>query len=113
MLKEAGHVRLADLEKAMDDEVYRLYKISDIDRVAIEAELRTESNPLVGGEQMGDKVNDEDAVEVSIERILIAESGHSDDTSSIEVAVRWISYTVGIVLGRFELGTANMPGRAV
>ena len=39
------HVQLAEIERQIDEEVYRLYGISDEDRQAIEAELATGSIP--------------------------------------------------------------------
>jgi len=70
---------LEDVEKAIDEEVYRLYGISDADRRAIEAEL---AEPAAEGEEADEK-----------------EADYIDDE---ELALRWISYAVGIVMGRFQ-----------
>ena len=70
---------LADVEKAIDEEVYRLYGISDQDRKAIESEL---AQPVAEGEEAKEE-----------------EPDYIDDE---ELARRWISYAVGIVMGRFQ-----------
>jgi hypothetical protein len=77
----AAHARLTNLERQIDNEVYRLYGISDEDRAAIEAELAGRSS---AGAETKEKT----------EPPMTAE----------ELAVRWISYAVGIVLGRFTIG---------
>jgi len=82
----AAQARLAGLERQIDDEVYRLYGISDEDRAAIEAELR------------GDFRSTIDDPRPSIE------NRQSKIVNRQELAVRWISYAVGIVLGRFTIG---------
>ncbi len=74
---------LADVEAEIDEEVYRLYGISDEDRAAIEAEL---SGPDDGGE-------------------------HEEPQPKIdgeELARRWISYAVGVTMGRFSPGAAGI-----
>ena len=83
--------RLFNLESKINDEVYGLYGISDIDRAAIKAELAGEPLPT-----------DEDEIETILNK---------DDDDDVELpmdckelAVRWISYAVGIVLGRFWPG---------
>lgn len=82
--------RMTALESQIDDEVYRLYSISDEYRAAIEAELAGE--PLIGEE-------DEDAEPTGDE-----EEDTEPPMTAEELAVRWISYAVGIVLGRFRPG---------
>jgi len=72
---------LADVERAIDEEVYRLYGISEADRKAIESEL---AEPAAEGEER-DYIDDE------------------------ELALRWISYAVGVVMGRFQPGSGG-PG---
>ena len=71
---------LADVEKAIDEEVYRLYGISDQDRKAIESEL---AQPVAEGEDA-------------------AKDAGTDYIDDEELAHRWISYAVGIVMGRFQ-----------
>jgi len=94
-----AQARLAALEAQIDDEVYRLYEISDEDRAAIEAELVGE--PLIS--------EDDDTKH--------ATRTTSDDVeppmTQEELAVRWISYAVGVVLGRFRPGVADELGSAV
>lgn len=88
----AAQARLATLEAQIDDEVYRLYSISDEDRAAIEAELAGE--PLIGEE-------DEDAEPTGDEE---EDTEPEPPMTCEELAVRWISYAVGVVLGRFRPG---------
>ena len=79
---------LKDVEKAIDEEVYRLYGISDGDRKAIESEL---AQPVAEGEEAKE-----------------AEPDYLDDE---DLARRWISYCVGIVMGRFQPGGDLGQGR--
>jgi len=72
----AARARLRELEARIDEEVYRLYGIADEDRAAIEAELGTTSDA------------DDDGPPFTRE----------------ELAKRWVSYAVGIVMGRFRPG---------
>ncbi len=87
--------RLAEIEAEIDEEVYRLYGISGEDRVAIESEL---AEPVVAedgeGAPDGEEGTEADGV---VERR--------------ELALRWISYAVGVVLGRFSLGEEGAIGR--
>ena len=76
------------VERDINEEVYRLYGISDEDRRAIESEL---AEPVAEGEE---------AEEV--------EPDHIDDE---ELASRWISYAVGIVMGRFQPGVVGSLGQ--
>jgi hypothetical protein len=77
---------LADVERDIDEEVYRLYGIGEADRRAIEAEL---------------------------EKPVKDDSDSSSDSSNDyideeELARRWISYAVGIVLGRFQPDSGDL-----
>ncbi|MEM2097382.1 MAG: hypothetical protein QXI70_04425, partial [Methanothrix sp.] len=74
------HESLQDVEREIDEEVYRLYAISEEDRRAIEAELEGA---------------DEEQCEIDEE----------------ELALRWIDYCVGIVMGRFSPGVPHALGR--
>ena len=78
---------LADAEKAIDEEVYRLYGITDEDRKAIESEL---AEPVAEGEEVKE------------------EPDYIDDE---ELARRWISYAVGIVMGRFSPDISGALGQ--
>ena len=83
------HHDLAALGKNIDEEVYRLYAISPEDRKAIEDELAAAPS----SEDAADEVetqNTEDGIE-SDEDVLTRE----------ELGQRWVSYAVGVVLGRF------------
>lgn len=79
---------LADVEKAIDEEVYRLYGIGEADRRAIESEL---AEPAAEGE---------DAEQ---------EAG-TDYIDEEELSRRWISYAMGIVMGRFQPGVGALGG---
>ncbi len=72
----AAQARLRELEAQINEEVYRLYGISAEDRAAIEAELGATATA------------EEDEPPLTRE----------------ELAKRWISYAVGIVMGRFQPG---------
>ena len=76
----ALQTRLRELEAQIDEEVYRLYGIADEDRAAIEAEL-------AGGPQAADE---DEAPEPPLTRE--------------DLAKRWVSYAVGVVMGRFRPG---------
>jgi hypothetical protein len=78
---------LKDVERDIDEEVYRLYAISDEDRKAIESEL-ADPKALLDSNSNSDSNND-----------------YIDDE---ELARRWISYCVGIVMGRFQPGTGDL-----
>jgi hypothetical protein len=91
---------LASLEHEIDEEVYRLYGIGPDDRKAIEMEL---AGPAIGNDVSeatplnGDNVTEGDETETKV-------------TTKAELAVRWISYAVGIVLGRFSPGKVGELG---
>jgi len=86
----ARHRNLSEVEKEIDEEVYRLYEISPEDRKAIEEELASEpaAREDENGEDEAESAGDPDEVE---EASLTIE----------ELAQRWLSYAVGIALGRF------------
>lgn len=76
-------------EGKIDEEVYRLYEISPDDRKAIEEELASATTVDGEGEE---------------EEAPIAEESIEVDAASLtleELARRWVSYAVGIALGRF------------
>jgi hypothetical protein len=83
------HCDLVAVEKEIDEEVYRLYEISPEDRKAIEEELA--SGPVAEDESSeGEHATGEEPPEPE-EASLTVE----------ELAQRWVSYAVGIALGRF------------
>jgi len=92
---------LQQLESQIDDEVFAMYGISSTDRAAIEAEL-------AGG---GMSEDEEETKEGKTE-----EEGKEDTPQSMnpaELAVRWISYAVSVVSGRFQPGIAGSLGSAI
>jgi hypothetical protein len=98
-----AEARLAALEAKIDDEVYHLYGISDEDRAAIEAELASQA--LAVAEDDGGTV---------VEGVADEESAEAETSMTpAELAVRWISYAVGILLGRFSPGVSGTLGCAV
>ncbi len=85
----ARHRDLAVIEEAIDDEVYRLYEISSEDRRAIEEELS--AAPVLDDEaDEGEAENEEQSTEADAVSLNVE-----------QLAQRWISYAVGIALGRF------------
>jgi hypothetical protein len=87
--------QLAKSEKAIHQEVYRLYDIQPEDRAAIERDLQ-EYQPA--DEDDADETRD-DAVEPK-----------STALTKEDLAYRSVSYAVGIVLGRFKPGAGNGVG---
>jgi hypothetical protein len=97
----ARHHRLAEIEQDIDEEVYCLYGISDEDRAAIEAELVEPTAQDASDEENGDFSSDTEDIEAAEDAPLTRE----------ELARRWISYAVGIVIGRFQPGIDGALGR--
>lgn len=94
--------QLAALEAEIDAEVSRLYGLSEEDLAAIEREL---NGPAASG-------GDDEAGEND------TESGDDDedaeatgDLSPADWLRSWVSYALGTVLGRFEIGTPGGLGR--
>jgi hypothetical protein len=94
------HARLAEIERQIDEEVYRLYGISEEDRRAIEAEL-------AAGGTSTENEEDEEPGDTDSEETETTETFWSEE----DLAKAWISYVVGIVMGQFEPGSENGPGR--
>jgi hypothetical protein len=92
-------LELIDVERQIDDEVYRLYEMSDADRKAIQLELETA--PAAS--------DDEDAAGSNNDR-PDAEACEEASVSSQELAARWVEYAVGIALSRFEPGVKGALG---
>lgn len=98
--RASRHGRLTVLEMEIDAEISRLYGLSEDDLAAIDRELA--DTPAIS--------SDEDAEEPS---------GNNDESEDVEVlelsqaelSRRWISYAIGTVLGRFEIGTPDGFGR--
>jgi len=94
------HTRLAEIERQVDEEVYRLYGISDEDRRAIEAEL-------AAGGTTAENEDDEEPGDADAEETATTETFWSEE----KLAKAWISYAVGVVMGQFEPGKENGLGR--
>lgn len=95
----ARKAQLASTEHEIDEEVYRLYGISDEDRAAIEAEL-AQPVPVVA------LAEPTEAVTLTDDEVVVEEP-----TTRDALARRWVSYAVGIVLGRFQPGIEGAIGR--
>lgn len=100
-VKKKREEEIARLEAELDDLVYDLYGISDEDRKLIEKELSEREETVEGGEEEeGSPPKEEEETE---EYPLTRE----------ELAFRWVSYAVGIVLGRFSPGIEGELGSAI
>jgi N-6 DNA Methylase len=90
--------RLANVEHAIDEEVYRLYGVSPDDRASIERELAAlpSEDELAEAEDSG-----------------VAKAGEREASPSTgqKLARLWISFAAGIVLGRFDIGGEDGVGR--
>jgi hypothetical protein len=93
------HTRLAEIERQVVEEVYRLYGISDEDRRAIEAELAAGAT--------AENEDDEEPGDADAEETGTTETFWSEE----KLAKAWISYAVGVVMGQFEPGKENGLGR--
>jgi len=92
-------LRLNDLEAQINDLVYTLYKIGPEDRHAIESEL-------AGGVMLADEsetANPNEDGEAQAEPTL----------NLRDIALAWLSYAIGIILGRFQPGTSDALGSAI
>lgn len=94
------HQKLAEIEQKVDEQVYRLYGISDEDRVAIEAELAEPATNDASDDASDDPSSDTEDTAMAAEALL----------SRAELARQWISYAVGIVMGRFQPGIDEALG---
>jgi hypothetical protein len=81
--------RITNLDIQINDEIFALYGISPADRAAIETELA--GGPLI--EDIGEGLAQEEA-----------EEDVPQSTNTEQRAARWISYALGVVLGRFVPG---------
>src|SRR6266487_546417 len=102
---------LAVVEQQIDEEVYRLYSIGEEDRLAIEAEL---AEPTLAADDAGENGEDEPAAkdnEVTPNAEIGPDHGAvAGGLTRQALAARWISYAVGIVLGRFQPGVDGALG---
>lgn len=98
-LLEQKKNQLHQVEQRIDEKVYRLYGMEEEDQTEIEAALRTGSVGAAEGEE-GEEETDEDLDIASQEQLI----------DSSKLSLRWISYAVGIVLGRFQPGIPEELG---
>ena len=90
---------LARVESGIDEEVYRLYGVSEEDRRAIEAELATsESDDADSADDAGETVDE------------ISDDLKTSSVTRQELAKQWIAYALGVVLGRFQPGVQGALG---
>jgi len=90
------HEQLANIEREINEDVYRLYDISDDDRRAIESELAEER--AIEGDQEDENAGEKGDFQAAP---LTCEA----------LARQWTSYAIGIVMGRFEPGVKDGLGR--
>ena len=97
---------LTEVERQIDEEIYSLYDISAEDRQAIEAELAEPAAMVM--DDAGENSENEPFVE---DNRTISNDDTASDASTVAgglkrqvLAARWVSYAVGIVLGRFQPG---------
>ena len=92
------HAELAATEHEIDEEVYRLYGIEGEDRKAIEAELADKTTLAETDEGSDAAPTDEE------------ESDNEAALSREALARRWLSYALGVALGRFQPGVEGAIG---
>lgn len=90
--RSARKVRLGELEAQIDAEVSRLYGLGEEELAAINRELSGESVDKADDEGGDDGGNDEDDDEAQ------------GDFTRGDLSRIWISYAIGTVMGRFEIG---------
>lgn len=101
----AQQARMAEFEAQIDEEIYRLYNINQEGRRAIETELH--SDFAIGS----DEENANDNENASGEEYPHTESEF--DITREELAIRWISFAIGIILGRFQPGIVGVLGNTI
>jgi N-6 DNA Methylase len=96
---------LAEVERQIDEEVFRLYGIGAEDRLAIQAQLTEPTLATADGEENGEnEATDEDDVVAPSVNTAPDASSVAGGLTRQALAVRWVSYAIGIVLGRFQPG---------
>ena len=88
---------LEEYETQINNLIYQIYNIDDNDQKIIERELA--SGMLVSDEADSSKPDDEEE--------------SSTVVNSISLALPWLSYTIGIVLNRFQPGTPGALGSGI
>jgi hypothetical protein len=97
----ARYRKLTEIEQEIDEEVNHLYGISDEDHTAIEAELAEPVANNTSDDDSDDPNSDAEDADMATEATL----------TQNELARQWISYAVGIVMGRFQPGIDGALGR--
>ena len=95
--RAARQQRLWALETEIDAEVSRLYGLSTEDMAALELELS--GNTIVENSEEAEPAGEEDD-----------EIVETPELSQAEISTQWISYAIGTVLGRFEVGKPDGLG---
>lgn len=98
---EDRYEHLAAIECELNEEAYRLYGINAEDRAAIEVELAAGVTPASGYKSNEEWQNSDSAGDAE---------GEEQPLTREELAHQWISYAMGVVLGRFEIGKTNGLG---
>jgi hypothetical protein len=103
---------LAEIERQIDEEVYRLYGISAEDRQAIVTEL---AEPTLAADDAGTVTGEDE--QIAEDNGTISSDDTALDAGTIAsgltrqaLAARWVSYAIGIVLGRFQPGVEGALG---
>ncbi|MEJ5330222.1 MAG: BREX-1 system adenine-specific DNA-methyltransferase PglX [Desulfobaccales bacterium] len=90
-----------EVQGKIDQEVYRLYEISEADREAIEDEL---AEAKIAEEETDEGENESETASPE-------ETTEEAPLTQEDLARQWLSYAVGIVLGRFAPGVEGALGR--
>lgn len=102
---------LVEVEHQIDEEVYRLYSISMEDRQAIEAELPELMLAADDTDENGENESTADGNDVVFSAEIASDTSRVIGGLTRQVlAARWVSYAMGIVLGRFQPGVEGALG---
>ena len=93
--------RIARIEQEIDEEVIAVTGISNEDRRAIEAELAEAATNDASDDESDIPSSDAEDADMATEVTLTRD----------ELARQWISYALGIVMGRFQPGIDGVLGR--
>jgi hypothetical protein len=95
----ARHEQLAKVEQQIDEEVFKLYEVSETDRKAIEDELAEV-------EQAPEDEHDGNAADSNPDK----EADREVSLTPEDLAKQWFRYAVGIALGRLQPGVEGAIG---
>lgn len=102
---------LAEVERQIDEEVYRLYGISAKDRQAIEAELADPALAMDHADENGASEPNIEDNDVSPSNKIAPDNGAiAGGLTRQALAARWVSCAMGIVLGHFQPGVEDALG---